>query len=180
MKKRILVDMDGVLADVYHRFNDLHEQETGSKKPLEEMIGIKEGEAFPEALKWVRTPGFFRTLPVMEDSQRVLELLNIAYEIIVVSMATEFPESLTDKQFWLHENFPFINWKQIVFCGDKSLIKADMMIDDHFKNLDNFKGETIMFIQPHNMNSSDHKHKMVASWMEIEALSFLGSAKSVT
>jgi 5'(3')-deoxyribonucleotidase len=28
------------------------------------------------------------------------------------------------------------------------------MIDDHFKNLDNFDGETIMFIQPHNINNT--------------------------
>jgi 5'-nucleotidase len=59
---------------------------------------------------------------------------------------------------------------QAVFCGDKSLIKADIMIDDHFKNLDHFEGETIMFIQPHNINSTGHRHKMVATWTEIEKL----------
>jgi 5'(3')-deoxyribonucleotidase len=44
------------------------------------------------------------------------------------------------------------------------------MIDDHFKNLDNFNGETIMYIQPHNINASDHLHKTVSSWAEIEKL----------
>ena len=83
-------------------------------------------------------------------------------------MATEFPVSLTDKQIWLHEHFPFISWKQSIFCGNKSLIKADIMIDDHFKNLDNFDGETLMFVQPHNINSNGHRHKPVASWAEIE------------
>jgi 5'(3')-deoxyribonucleotidase len=166
--KRILVDMDGVLADVYQRFFDLHEEETGKRKTMDEIIGIKEGEAFPEVLRWVNTPGFFLTMPVMADSQRVLRLLNEKYEIIIVSMATEFPVSLTDKQIWLHEHFPFISWKQSVFCGNKSLIKADIMIDDHFKNLDNFDGETLMFVQPHNINSNGHRHKPMASWTEIE------------
>jgi 5'(3')-deoxyribonucleotidase len=168
--KRILVDMDGVLADVYSRFSELYEEETGLKKTIDEIIGLKEGEAFPEALRWVKTPGFFRTIPVIHDSQRVLKLLNETYEIIVVSMATEFPASLTDKQLWLIEHFPYISWKQVIFCGNKNLIPADIMIDDHFKNLDSFKGETIMFLQPHNMNSFDHKHKTVSSWAEIEKL----------
>jgi 5'-nucleotidase len=168
--KRILIDMDGVLADVYSRFFELYEQETGQKKTMEEIIGFKEGEAFPEVYRWVETPGFFRTMPVMPDSQRVVKLLNEKYEIIVVSMATEFPVSLTDKQLWLNEHFPFISWKQVVFCGNKSLIKADLMIDDHFKNLDNFEGETIMYIQPHNINNPDRLHKKVSSWVEIEKL----------
>ena len=106
----------------------------------------------------------------MRDSQRVLSLLNDRYDILVVSMATEFPISLTDKQLWIHDHYPFISWKQLVFCGNKSIIKADLMIDDHFKNLDNFEGETIMFIQPHNMISTGHKHKTAASWQEIEKL----------
>jgi 5'(3')-deoxyribonucleotidase len=106
----------------------------------------------------------------MPDSQRVLRLLNEKYDIVIVSMATEFPRSLTDKQLWLQDNYPFISWKQIVFCGNKSLIRADIMIDDHFKNLDKFSGETIMFVQPHNINSPDHRHKIVTSWLEIEKL----------
>src|ERR1035437_740499 len=168
--KRILVDMDGVLADVYPRLFELYEEETGLKKTMEEIIGFKEGEAFPEIYRWVETPGFFRTMPVMPDSQRVLKLLNESYEIIVISMATEFPVSLTDKQLWLNDNFPFISWKQVIFCGNKGLIPADLMIDDHFKNLDNFGGETIMFIQPHNINNTDHHHKTVSSWAELENL----------
>jgi 5'-nucleotidase len=162
--------MDGVLADVYPRFFELYEQETGNKKTMDEIIGFKEGEAFPELYRWVETPGFFRTIPVMADSQRVMKLLNKTYDILVISMATEFPVSLTDKQLWLNDHFPFLSWKQSVFCGDKSLIPADLMIDDHFKNLDHFKGETIMFIQPHNINSTDHQHNTVSSWREIEKL----------
>lgn len=170
MKKRILVDMDGVLADVYPRFFELYQEETGLRKTEDEIIGLKEGEAFPELFRWVNTPGFFRSIPVMADSQRVLKSLNKSYDIVVVSMATEFPVSLTDKQLWLTDHFPFISWKQVVYCGNKSLIGADIMIDDHFKNLDNFTGETILFIQPHNMNSTDNRHKSVASWIEIEKL----------
>lgn len=168
--KRILVDMDGVLADVYNRFFELYKEETSKELSVQDIAGLKEAEAFPDQLKWVNTPGFFRTIPVMAGSQLVLKRLNEKYEVIVVSMATEFPNCLTDKQLWLMEHYPFISWKQMVFCGNKSLISADIMIDDHLKNLDNFNGETIIFTQPHNISTKDTIHTRVNSWVEIEKL----------
>jgi 5'-nucleotidase len=168
--KRILVDMDGVLVDVYQRFFELHREETGVRKSVDDIAGQLEGEAFPRFFSWVKQPGFFREMPVIPDSQRVMKKMNDRYDIVVVSMATEFPASLIDKQSWLEEHFPFISWKQLVLCGNKSLIKADIMIDDHFKNLDNFEGETILFTQPHNMNAGVIRHRRVFSWKEIENL----------
>lgn len=170
MKKRILVDMDGVLVNIYARFFELHEKLTGVKLCETDVAGLLEAEAFGDQRKWVSTPGFFRDLPVMPGSVESLRRLNEHYLVVIVSLATEFPNSLTDKQFWIHENFPFITWQQIVFCGDKTLIKADIMIDDHPKNLDSFEGETIMFTQPPNMLLRDTTHRRVSSWTEIEKL----------
>jgi 5'-nucleotidase len=170
MKKKILVDMDGVLVDVYTTFFKLHEQETGQRLNLKDIAGLLEEEAFINQRKWVSTPGFFRDLPVIPGSRKALQRLNDLYKITVVSLATEFPYCLTDKQLWLHDNFPFITWQQIVFCGNKNVIKADIMIDDHFKNLDHFKGKTILFTQPHNILIRDSRHIRVNSWAEIEKL----------
>jgi 5'(3')-deoxyribonucleotidase len=170
MRKSIMVDMDGVLADVYARFFEIHEQETGQRLTLKDIAGKLEAEAFANQRQWVTAPGFFRYLPIMEGSREVLLKLSEHYRIIVVSLATEFPNALTDKQLWLNENFPFIGWKNTVFCGDKSIIEADIMIDDHFKNLDFFDGETLMFTQPPNMLVTDSRHRRVDSWKEIEKL----------
>jgi 5'(3')-deoxyribonucleotidase len=170
MKKCILVDMDGVLADVYTTFFKLHEQETGQRLNLKDIAGFLEEEAFKNQRKWVSSPGFFRDLPVMPGSREALMKLNELYKIIVVSLATEFPYCMTDKQLWMHENFPFISWKQLVFCGDKSIVKADIMIDDHFKNLDHFDGRTILYTQPHNVLITNTRHTRVGSWAEIEKL----------
>lgn len=162
--------MDGVLVDIYTTFFKLHEQETGQKLNLKDIAGLLEEEAFKNQRKWVSLPGFFRDLPVMPGSREALHKLNDRYKVIVVSLATEFPFCLTDKQLWMHDNFPFISWKQLVFCGDKNIVKADIMIDDHFKNLDHFDGLTILFTQPHNMLIKDTRHKRVDSWEEIEKL----------
>jgi 5'-nucleotidase len=170
MKKSILVDMDGVLADVYTTFFELHERETGQKLNLNDIAGLLEEEAFMNQREWVSSQGFFRNLPVMPGSREALKKLNNLYKIVVVSLATEFPYCLTDKQLWMHENFPFITWKQLVFCGDKGIVKADIMIDDHFKNLNHFEGRTILFTQPHNMLITNTTHTRVGSWGEIEKL----------
>ena len=168
--KTISVDMDGVLADVYSQFIKMHAAESGEILQLENLDGLSEFQAFKYGSKHVRSENFFRTAPLMQKSQEILKKLNEQYRVFIVSSATEFPNSLIEKQSWLNEHFPFIGWQQMVFCGSKEIIKADIMIDDHFKNLDHFDGQTILFTQPHNKLNHDHKHTRVNSWEEIEKL----------
>ncbi|GAO41265.1 5' nucleotidase, NT5C type [Flavihumibacter petaseus] len=165
--ERIAIDMDGVLADVYAQFSDWHYKVTGIRKRPEDVYGLKEMEAFPDARKYVYTPGFFRNAPVIEGSREIMEALNDRYEVFIVSAAMEFPQSLPEKQQWLNEHFPFLTWQQIVFCGSKAIVKADIMIDDHFKNLDLFSGRTLLFDQPHNHLAPDGNHQRVFSWKEV-------------
>lgn len=168
MKKVVLVDMDGVMADTYTQYIKYEYEETGRKITREETKGIPETEAFPHYSKHVQEKGFFRTVPVAEGSVEVMKYLNDKYDLYIVSAATEFPNSLLDKRAWLSEYFPYISWKQIIFCGRKDPVKGDIMIDDHGKNLDPFDGEKIMFTQPHNVFVDDTNYKRVNSWEEIK------------
>ena len=117
--------------------------------------------------RYVNTAGFFRTLPLIEGGVEALRTLMETYEVYIVSAAMEFPNSLVEKRSWLTEHFPFITWQQIVFCGSKEIINADIMIDDHFKNLDFFNGDTLLFTQPHNIFADPGRHKRIFSWKEI-------------
>jgi len=168
--KRISIDMDGVIANIYTQFIKMHAAEFGKVILPEEYNGRPEVAVFPKEWEYVNSPGFFRNAPVMQDSQRVLKRLNERYKIFIVSAAMEFPNSLVEKLDWMKEHFPFITWQQMVFCGSKEIIRADLMIDDHFKNLDFFTGETILFTQPHNIYSPDGKHKRVDNWPQIEEM----------
>jgi 5'(3')-deoxyribonucleotidase len=82
----------------------------------------------------------------------------------------EFPQSLIEKYEWLREHFPFINWSQIIFCGSKKAISGDFMVDDHFKNLSNFKGEKLLFTATHNINIHIMGYTRVNSWVEVRRL----------
>ena len=168
--KRISVDMDGVIANVYSQFITMHAAEFGKVLSAEDVAGKTEEAAFENARKYVTTPGFFSTAPVMKDAAEVMLKLNEQYKLFIVSAAMEFPTSLIEKQAWLNQHFPYIGWQQMVFCGSKEIIKADIMIDDHFKNLNYFTGETILFTQPHNKLADSLHHKRVDTWREIEKL----------
>ncbi len=169
-KKTLLVDMDGVLADVYKQLIKLEFEASGTRITMEETMGLTENDAFPNCQKLVKQRGFFRDAPVMPGAVEVMEKLNQHYELFVVSSAMEYPNSLQEKYYWMEEFFPFISWKQLVLCGTKTCIKGDIMIDDHFKNLDFFEGRTLLFSQPHNAVQNDSSHERMDGWKEVAAV----------
>lgn len=163
--------MDGVIADVEQQFLNWYHRDYGVLFTKEYLTGKQEANAFPEegaARKFAFTPGFFLTLPVMDGAVEAVKKLMETYEVYIVSAAMEFPLSLPEKLEWLKLNFPFIHWRNVIFCGDKSIINTDFMIDDHLKNLDNFKGKPIMFHAFHNV--SYNHHVRANNWDEVLAI----------
>lgn len=166
-RKRLIVDMDGVLADVYQQFFKYEKEQFQLIINTEDCIGKPEDQVFPHLNEYIHNDSFFLDAPLMEGCKAVLEKLNKQYDLYIVSAAMEFPNSLSQKHTWLQKHFPFIKWQQIVFCGSKELIKGDIMIDDHFKNLDYFDGKTYLFAQPHSIKKDTGRHERVNSWSEI-------------
>lgn len=166
-KKRLIVDMDGVMADIYSQFIAYDEKEFGYRQPIENMLGKREKDVFKNARQYIFENGFFRNAPVMEGSIEAVKQLNEKYELFIVSAAMEFPKSLSEKYEWLAEHFSFLTWHQIVFCGSKTVVQGDIMIDDYYKNLDFFQGQTLLFAQPHNFGHDDKTHTRVETWDDI-------------
>jgi 5'(3')-deoxyribonucleotidase len=166
--KTIAIDMDNVLADVETHYIDWYERDYGIRIEKEKLLGIPELEAFPDKTavrKFLFTPGFFRTVPVMPGGIKGVKELMKNYTVYIVSAAMEFPQSLKEKYEWLQEHFPFITWNHIVFCGDKSIIDTDYMIDDHIKNLDRCKGKGLLFTACHNININHYER--LNDWKEV-------------
>lgn len=168
-KKTIAIDMDGVLANNMQHYLDYHFNETGERISAADIQGLPEISFLPDpnaVRRHLQQPGFFRTLPINPDAQEVVRDLNERFHVFIVSAAMEFPWSLNEKYEWLAEHFPFLNWRQFVFCGDKSIIKADYLIDDHVKNLQTFEGEPLIFSCFHNINESGYER--MADWKAVE------------
>lgn len=168
--KRIAVDMDEVIADVSPKFLDLYEREFGVRLQKEDYWGKKIYQigGADHIRSFLFDRGFFADLPVMPDSQEVIqELMAADYEIFITTAAMEFRASLEDKYDWLLQHFPFIHWKNFVFCGDKSVIHADYMIDDHVFNLRTFRGKGLLYTASHNIDETEFTR--VNNWAEIRA-----------
>jgi len=166
-RKSIAVDMDGVIADTAAQFLHWYEVKYGVKITKQDIHGKSELDALPNgaAKKFVFESGFFRGVPVMEGAKEAVKELMKHYDVYIVSAAMEFPQSLAEKYEWLQEHFPFIHWKNIIFCGDKSVVATDYMIDDHLKNLDCCKGRPFLFTAGHNI--SVDRHTRVNNWNEV-------------
>jgi len=167
--KRIAIDMDEVIADIQPKFLDIFEKQVGRRPSEDEYFGKKlyEIPGDENIRSYLFDPGFFGDLPVMEGSQEAVKKLMAHYEIFIVSAAQEFRNSLADKHDWLQQHFPFIHWKNYVFCGDKSLIGTDYLIDDHAFNLETFKGKGLLFSAAHN--AYEKRFTRVNDWNEVLA-----------
>ncbi len=170
IKKKLLIDMDGVISDVYGQFIKYEYNDIGLTQSLNDLKGKLEHQAFKYHDKYVNSENFFYSAIPIQGSIEAVRRLNDVYEVFIVSSAMQFPLSLTEKINWLTKYFPFLSWRQIVFCGTKDIVYGDIMIDDHFKNLDSFQGQTILFTQPHNIDKPKGKHTRVHNWKEIETI----------
>jgi 5'(3')-deoxyribonucleotidase len=80
----------------------------------------------------------------------------------------DVPCSFRPKYEWLRDHFPFIPNRNIVFCGDKSIIAADYLIDDNTRQLAAFRGEGIIFTAPHNVNET--RFRRVDDWRAVRKM----------
>ena len=168
--KRIAIDMDEVIADTLQKFLSVCNTQLGLSFTKSDLTGrniweVIGREHFPTLRGFVNEQDFFADLEVMPDSQRVIRDLMGRYEVFISSAAMEVPTSFTAKFEWLKQHFPFIPASHIVFCGDKSIIDADYLIDDRARHFARFKGRPLLFSAPHN--AAETRYPRVNSWAEV-------------
>ncbi|HWB33567.1 MAG TPA: hypothetical protein VG714_10355 [Acidobacteriaceae bacterium] len=171
--QRICVDMDEVMADAVAEHLLRYNRDFDAALTKEDLQGKRFWQVVPtphhDALDdYLRAEDFFAVLDVMPDSQRVMAALQRHYEVFIATAAMEVPTSFNAKFEWLERHFPFIPHTHIVFCGDKSILKADYLIDDNPRQLERFRGVGVLYDAPHNINVTGYTR--VRSWLEIEQL----------
>ena len=170
MRKRIAIDMDETICDSLLRHVEWYNTKFGTSLTKEDTAGKRIYHAIPEehvaeVKSYPRHPDFFRDLVVFDDAIDSIKILSEQYDIFFVTAAMEYPTSFQAKYEWLQKHFPFIDELNFVFCGDKSIINADYLIDDTPKHLDTFDGEGLLFHALHNMNAIGYQR--VYNWKEI-------------
>lgn len=166
---RIAVDMDEVIADFIAKQLMLFNAENKTAYTKADLAGKNLRDLHPEQAEWirelVRDRFYFADLPVIEGARETLKKLAEKHELFITTAAMDFPTSFDAKYAWLKEHFAFIPESHYVFCGDKSIISADYLIDDHRHHFENFQGQGILFVSPHNQNET-YQPKM-NNWSEV-------------
>jgi 5'(3')-deoxyribonucleotidase/uncharacterized protein with PQ loop repeat len=172
-RPRVAIDMDEVLADAVGKHLRRYNQTFGTALTVENTVGCGINGCIPadrlaaaEAL--LLEPSFFRDLECIAESVETVRALGERYDVFVASAAMEVPTSFADKYAWLREHFPFIPPSNIVFCGDKSVVDADYLIDDSPRQLARFRGQPILFDAPHNRHET--RFTRARGWAEVRRL----------
>ncbi len=168
--QRIAVDMDEVMADalgeLLTRYNE-HENTNLTKADLQGkwlwQVLPPGGQKLIE--QFLQSDDFFENLPIIADSQEILQQISERYEVFIATAAMAFPNSFGPKYRWLRRHFNFLKPHNFVFCGDKSILHADFLIDDMPYNLASFRGEGILFSSPHNYGVTEFRR--VQSWQDL-------------
>ena len=170
--RRICVYMDEVMADTLaehlRRYNQTFEEEITTQ----DLAGKGLWEVAPldrraELRAFLDAEDFFEDLALIAGAQEVLTDLSERYEIFIATQAMTVPNSLGPKYRWLQRHFPFIPPTHYVFCGNKSILRADYLIDDLPRNLERFEGQGILYSAPHNLTATGFVR--VDNWQEVAA-----------
>lgn len=169
-KKSIAIDMDDVMTDAAGRFIEIYRQEFNDDLSDLRLPGRTLQNTVPPARlaavnQFPHRPDFFKDMDIKENCREVVKKLQEQYEVYVVTAAMEFEHCLNHKYNWLKNHLPFIPWTNIVFCGNKSIISTDYLIDDLERNLKSFTGTPLVFTAGHNTHLTAYTR--LNNWQEV-------------
>lgn len=152
---RIAIDMDEVITDALSKHVNLYDQHFNKKTNVEDLVGMSLPQyVAPEeklkVIEIVQHETFFDDLEVFPGAIETLEALSKEHELFITTAAMEVPNSFNGKYKWLLKHVPFIDTMNFVFCGDKSIVNADYLIDDNVRHFKRFVGKGLLFDAPHN------------------------------
>ncbi|CAE6767770.1 Putative 5'(3')-deoxyribonucleotidase [Paraburkholderia nemoris] len=159
LKPRLAIDMDEVLADAHRALvvfqrdtygYELLDEELDGRK-IQSLISAEHAKKMEELL---HRGGVFRDFEVIAGSQAAVLRLMDRFDVFVTTAAMEYPASCAAKLAWLYQHFPFIPRLNIVLCGDKSILAADLLVDDNQHHFERFGGQGVLFSAPHNRRST--------------------------
>ena len=128
MKKRLFIDMDGVLCDY--------------KKHHAEKLREFPHMPFPQSQY-----GFFMELEPIANSIATVKALMVHFDVwILTAPSWKNPMCLAEKNYWIQKHFGHDMAQYMITCNDKSLVKGHFLVDDGIhRGQENFEGELLLF-----------------------------------
>lgn len=162
MKRRILLDVDGVLADFVGPVISWANGLRRAGDPPYTRQGITEfdllkawgiGHMWGELDRLVVRPGFCDALdPVPGAREFLFDLQQVADVVIVTSPWKSSPTWCFERRNWLEKRLGYTG--EVVFTKRKDLVRGDVLIDDAAEHTDTFPGVGLLLDQPWNQHAT--------------------------
>ncbi len=175
---RILVDMDGVLADFEGGFLKLWMQKHPQKIhiPLEERNVFYITDQYPAEWKSdiheiLTAPNFFRELePIPGGHDAINEMKSLGIEVFIcTSPLTAYRNCVLEKFEWVNEHLGPEWTHKIILTSDKTLVHADILIDDRpeLPGVDVPRWEHVLFEAAYNANLPEKRRINWQNWKTV-------------
>lgn len=168
----IAIDMDDVLADLVPKWLSVYNKEWDDNLVKEDLLEwditkFVKPECGDKIYEIIMRDGFYADLDIISGAQEgVKALQEMDYNICIASASPK--SAYTDKHNWIKKHFPTINTDNIIFTKNKSLVKADLLLDDGIHNLESFTGFKVLFTNP--WNKTEERFVRMSEWGEFVSL----------
>lgn len=157
-RPRVLLDVDGVLADFVSRaaqwantVTTKASHKTCTKWDVLESWGLQGYQSWFDSVCSQR--GFCADLPVYSGAKTFVRALRKDAEVVVVTSPLSCsPFWCHERTMWLANHFGFES-KNVIFAKRKELVRGDVLIDDGPHNLEHFAGVRVLVDRPWNQGS---------------------------
>ncbi len=158
---RVLVDMDGVLADFERGFLTIWRTRYPEKPyiPIEDRRVFYIRDQYPDAftpliMEIQYEPGFIRGLPPIPGAIDAMEaMVEAGIEVFICSSPfTQYRNCVLEKYEWVDAHLGKAWIDRVMLAKDKTLVKGDMLIDDRpiVRGIAEPSWEHVIFNQPYN------------------------------
>lgn len=170
----IMCDIDNVLNDLTTKAIAIYNSRTGKNIKIADITTYNFSECLTQEdadgiVSLFKEKELWDSLSPIKDSKWGIEtLINLGHRVIFATATHEC--NFEWKCQWMKVHFPMINTEDIIRISDKSLIKADIMIDDCLEQLINSYCERICLDYPYNRNDGKdfvYDIKRAYSWTDI-------------
>ena len=176
---RVLVDMDGVLADFEREFLSRWRARHPDKPyvPVDARTSFYILDQYPRALEPLikeiqYEPGFIRGLPPIPRAIEALEAMGKAgLEVFICSSPfTRYENCVREKYAWVDAHLDREWIPRVILSKDKTLIKGDVLIDDRptIHGVAEPSWEHVVFDQPYNRDQRDKRR--LTDWGDWDAV----------
>lgn len=176
---RILVDMDGVLADADEAFYRTWEERFSHLPsiPFAERTQFYAEEEFPEesraAARSIRDlHTHYSFLEPIPGGKRALETLcQLGHEVFICTSPnlSNYPMCVLGKYLWVDRHLGADWVRKLILTKDKTLVDGDILIDDKpvITGVARPRWEQILYDQPYNRSITDKRRLTWDTWEEI-------------